>query len=54
MLCYFYDKPHLEWSPTTREGATMVTYQMKLYIYGGMSSKNKEDLYEAEVNKGIT
>ena len=52
-LCYFYFENNLNFCASNREGPTLLSFNNKLYLYGGLGAKNIDLLYEAELIKSI-
>jgi N-acetylneuraminic acid mutarotase len=43
MKLYWERKPSIKWSPDSREGATLVTMNNKMYLFGGLSKELHKD-----------
>ncbi|CAD8193958.1 unnamed protein product [Paramecium pentaurelia] len=50
-FAYAYNYDYNFWGPCSRDGSSMVTFDRKLYLYGGSSSVQQEDLCVAIVDK---
>ncbi|CAD8151919.1 unnamed protein product [Paramecium pentaurelia] len=48
---YIYKDTNLNWQPCSRNASTMLSYDHKLYLYGGAGSKQTEDLCYANIDK---
>ncbi|CAK61116.1 unnamed protein product (macronuclear) [Paramecium tetraurelia] len=50
-FAYAFNYDYNFWGPCSRDGSTMVTFDRKLYLYGGSSSVQQEDLCVAIIDK---
>ena len=53
-ICYFHYESNLNFCASNREGPSLLSFNNKLYLYGGLGAKNIDLLYEAELIKSIS
>lgn len=44
---------HISWKPSVREGATLLTHEGKVYLYGGLSNELHSDLCELTIESSL-
>lgn len=50
-MVYAYKDEYCYWGPCSRDGATMVSFDRKLFLYGGAGVQKQEDFCYATTDK---
>lgn len=50
-IVYAYKDDYCYWGPSSRDGSTMVSFDRKLFLYGGAGASKWEDFCTAQIDK---